>query len=169
MTSAFQKYRATNPQSLKCIEVVIYENAKLPDFLNEIVNLSQTSSGVAVKPYSHLTSAIPAASRRSLDARANWNAHLEKVELYEKLKKARRSPQDGASSYSALKVSSVSQDVSKQSERFSPAMKIAAKRSLYPSLPVQGLAASLCSITIDLCSNNDKNIEEVRIKILHYV
>ena len=138
MKTAFQNFQATNPQYLKSIEVVIYENQKLAMFQSALANLSPTTGGTV----NALNQLRVKSTAKPFDER--MVRHYQKVN--EKMESNRS------------KVYSVC------AERLQ-APQPKARTSSSSLIPNQRSVSSVSSLTMDLCSNKDSHIDAVSKKL----
>ena len=150
MTSAFQKFLATKPQYLKRIEVVIYDQKRLLVFQREIAN--RCPNFVLNAPSRNdLRLAQPLPKPRVSRTAQSWN------EFYPKISPKPKVVEDG--DLFASYVAEIDESVSKKS---ATAIETFDQPSPSSIIPIQRSATSVCTVTIDLCSDKDRNIDEVR-------
>jgi len=134
MTSAFLTFIATNPRHLRTIEVVVYEKQKFRIFQSTFANFFQNTASNTATSNLYTGGAIP----QRVDDRMKSR--------YEKLFKQKKK--------------FVHFEVEPEIELFQPPQP-SARTTSSSFIPVQRSTASVCSIAIDLCSNLEKNINEV--------
>ena len=135
MKTAFQNFQATNPQYLKFIEVVIYENQKLSVFQSALANLSPTTGGI----FNQLR--VKSTAKRC-DERM--------VRHYQKVNEEMKFNRSEVYSVSAQPLQA-------------PQPK--ARTSFSSLIPNQRSVSSVSSLTMDLCSNKDSHIDAVSKKL----